>query len=106
MKNIINRQGDVMLYEVQALPEGCVEQGQANEIVLRVGEVTGHSHRLLTQERPGLTFLAPDGSIYLQIGEPATLAHEEHKVQTVPPGIYLLPTQVEHTPSETRRVMD
>ena len=106
VQNIVNRQGDVMLYQVKTLPDGCVEQGQATEIVLARGETTGHSHRLLTEERPALTFLAPDGSVYLQIGEPATLTHEQHGTQTVEPGIYLLPNQVEYSPAAVRRVMD
>ena len=106
VQNIVNRQGDVMLYQVQALPEGCIEQGQATEIVLAEGEQTGHKHTLLTEERPAITFLAPDGSVYLQIGEPATLTNEEHGVQTVQPGIYLLPQQVEYSPAAVRRVMD
>ena len=105
-KNTVHRHGDVMLYQVKTLPDGCVEQGQATEIVLARGETTGHSHRLLTEERPALTFLAPDGSVYLQIGEPATLTHEQHGTQTVEPGIYLLPNQVEYSPAAVRRVMD
>lgn len=101
-----HRHGDVMLLQVKALPEGCEEQQKAKEVILARGETTGHAHRLLTKERPAITFLAPDGSVYLQIGEPATLTHEEHGVQTVQPGIYLIPEQVEFRPAEIRRVSD
>lgn len=102
----IHRHGDVMLLRVEALPGGCKEQSKAHEIVLARGEQTGHAHRLLTKERPAITFLAPDGSVYLQIGESATLTHEEHDTQTVAPGIYLIPEQVEFQPTEIRRVSD
>lgn len=102
----IHRHGDVMLLQVQALPKGCKEQHRDSEIVLARGEVTGHAHRLLTQAQPAITFLAPDGSIYLQVGETATLTHEEHGTQTVAPGIYLIPQQVEYSPAQIRRVLD
>lgn len=49
---------------------------------------------------------APDGIHYLEVTEPVTLRHEEHTQHSLPPGIYKLPTQVEYTPSELRRVAD
>lgn len=49
---------------------------------------------------------APSGETYLEVTEPVTLRHEEHTAHTIPPGIYLQPTQVEYTPAELRRVAD
>jgi hypothetical protein len=53
----------------------------------------------------GRLWAAPDGARYLEVTEPVTLRHEEHTQHTLPPGIYHLPTQVEYTPAELRRVM-
>lgn len=49
---------------------------------------------------------APSGDRYLEVSETVTLRHEEHTAHTLPPGIYKLPTQVEYTPAELRRVAD
>lgn len=49
---------------------------------------------------------APNGERYLEVVETVTLRHEEHTQHTLPPGIYQLPTQVEYTPAELRRVAD
>jgi hypothetical protein len=50
--------------------------------------------------------VAPNGQRYLQVDEQVTLTHEEHTAHVIPPGIYHLPTQVEYTPAELRRVAD
>jgi hypothetical protein len=49
---------------------------------------------------------APNGERFLEVNENVTLQHEEHTQHTLPPGIYHLPTQVEYTPAELRRVAD
>lgn len=49
---------------------------------------------------------AENGDRFLQVIEPVTLRHEEHTAHTLAPGIYKLPTQVEYTPAELRRVAD
>lgn len=124
------RQGDVQLQPVSALPKGCTEIApEGNRIVLAHGEVTGHAHAIYDhiaparQATPGAAdeiaeaaiarakskarlWSAPDGSRYLEVTEPVTLRHEEHTAHTLNPGIYHLPTQVEYTPAELRRVAD
>lgn len=49
---------------------------------------------------------APTGERFLEVSEPVTISHEEHTSHTIPPGIYQVPTQVEYTPAELRRVAD
>lgn len=117
------RQGDVLLLPVIALPNGCepvpLDKGR---IVLAYGEVTGHAHAIADHgikvnaaqaaeiaeaaiARARL-WRAPTGERYLEVKEPVSLVHEEHTAHTIPPGIYKLPTQVEYTPAELRRVAD
>lgn len=124
------RQGDVQLQPVAALPHGCKElPPEGTRIVLAHSEVTGHAHAIYDhiaparQATPGAAgeiaeaaiaraqakarlWAAPDGSRYLEVTEPVTLRHEEHTAHTLHPGIYHLPTQVEYTPAELRRVAD
>ena len=101
------RQGDVLLVKVDKLPRDAQEKERANRIMLAYGEATGHSHVVQTREIPAVTFLAPDGSVFLQLSEPGTLVHEDHVPEiAVDPGIWIVPQQVEYTPAEVRRVYD
>lgn len=123
------RQGDVALVRVERLPEGCIEvPNDRGRIVLAYGEVTGHAHaiadhRVAARPTPAAAdeiaeaaiaraktrarlVVAPDGQRYLEVSEPVSLKHEEHTAHEIPPGVYLLPTQVEYTPAELRRVED
>lgn len=119
------RQGDVQLQPVKSLPKGCTEIApEGNRIVLAHGEVTGHAHAIYDHiatpaaadeiaeaaiaraQSKARLWRAPDGSRYLEVAETVTLRHEEHTPHTLAPGIYHLPTQVEYTPAELRRVAD
>lgn len=132
MKQLTIRQGDVALVQVDKLPTGLtLVEGQESKIVLAWGEVTGHHHRIedhvahqaRAAERPGAAdeiaeatiaraqtrarlWRAENGDRFLEVRETVTLRHEEHTAHTLPPGIYKLPTQVEYTPAELRRVAD
>ena len=129
-KTFTIRQGDVALVQIASLPAGCeLVAGQEKKIILAWGEVTGHHHRIedhvtqLRGEEPGAAdeiaeaaiaraqskarlWKTPSGETYLEVVEAVTLTHEEHTAQSIPPGIYLQPTQVEYTPAELRRVAD
>lgn len=123
------RQGDVLLQQVKALPTDRTEIApDGNRIVLAYGEVTGHAHAIYDHVKqdpmtPGSAdeiaeaaiaraqskarlWQAADGSRFLEVTGTVTLRHEEHTAHTLPPGIYKLPTQVEYTPAELRRVAD
>ena len=114
MKQI--RQGDVFLQPVDRLPEGLepvAPDGQ--RIVLAYGEVTGHAHAIaLTPAevvnaaiRRAQLWAAKNGDRYLEVRADSELTHEEHTAHTVPPGIYLVPTQVDMTADKLpRRVTD
>lgn len=127
------RQGDVLLIPVAKLPDGCTEvPHDKGRIVLAYGEVTGHAHAIadhvpdieiainrelaskLAQDAikraaksaKASLFLAPSGERFLVVKEAVSLRHEEHSPHALLPGIYHLPTQVEYTPAELRKVAD
>lgn len=128
-KTII-RQGDVLLTPVAKLPTDCTEVPlDKGRIVLAYGEVTGHAHAIadhgqavkprqlgpeaaaeiteaLIARTKAKLWRAPSGERFLEVKEAVTLRHEEHTQHTIPPGIYQVPTQVEYTPAELRRVTD
>jgi hypothetical protein len=127
MKKMIQlRQGDVQLQQVCKLPDGCTEIApDGNRIVLAYGEVTGHAHAIYDHidispaaadeiaenaiaraQSKARLWVAPNGERYLQVSKAVTLKHEEHTSHALQPGIYGLPTQMEYTPAELRRVAD
>jgi hypothetical protein len=115
------RQGDVALFPVAKLPEGCTEVPNDNgRIVLAYGEVTGHAHAIadhISAEAASeiadaaiaraRLWQAPNGDRFLEVKAPVSLSHEEHATHVLPPGIYEVPVQVEMTTANTaRRVAD
>lgn len=122
-KIITRRQGDVALVAVAKLPDGCKEIVQRDRIVLAYGEVTGHAHAIYdhidrAEASPEAAaeiaeaaiararlFEAPNGDRFLVVEKPVTLKHEEHTEHPMPPGIYELPIQVEHTAGEVVRMV-
>jgi hypothetical protein len=79
---MIYRQGDVALRPIKALPRGVKQKNK----VLAYGEVTGHCHQFTS---PAVTVYENTlGAQFVQVIEPAPLLHEEHKIITLPAGIY------------------
>lgn len=118
--NII-RQGDVLLSKVSKLPANLTPVPlHDGRIVLAFGEVTGHAHAIadhgISEQAAdeiaeaaiarARLWRAEDGTRFLEVRETVNLRHEEHTEHAIPPGIYKLPTQVEYTPAELRRVAD
>lgn len=105
----IIRQGDVLLIS-KKLPKSAIAAtpDHATDVILAYGEVTGHAHRLRDAVSTGKAKLWDAGAErYLQVLETVMLTHEEHSTATIPPGVYLLPTQVDvTTDKQIRRVAD
>jgi hypothetical protein len=103
------RQGDVNLVRVDSLPTGLADiTPETGRIVLQHGEATGHAHAFY--DTAGIRVFARDKKAarpeYLQIVKTTgRLRHEEHTEARIPPGIYRLPTQVEHSDSEEPRIV-
>jgi len=78
--------GDVLLQRVETLPKGVKIVARRNGIIIVAeGEMTGHHH--VIAER-GATLMELQGELYLEVTEPVTITHEEHKSLPIPEGIY------------------
>jgi hypothetical protein len=94
---------------VKAIPGDASECPQkGNKLILALGEATGHHHRFefLNADYNVKMFKTNAGARYLEVSAPADLLHEEHSTARIGAGKYLLPNQVEYTPTELRRVAD
>lgn len=99
------RHGDVILMPVAAIPESAKRETRKGDILLALGKVTGHAHRIAT---PGaVTFLSGEDR-YLTVSEGgAALTHEEHATIALPPGNYKLVHQRFYKPGALpERVVD
>jgi hypothetical protein len=86
MKNTGLQHGDVLLKRIAKLPTGLTEvQRRDGCLVIAEGEATGH-HHVITATPAKLYELK--GELYLEVTEPVTITHEEHKTLPIPPGIY------------------
>jgi hypothetical protein len=84
------QQGDVIIKEVDALPKGVESVPRRNgKVVVMEGEATGHSH-VIDSDKAALWVLNKSGisQIYLEVAEPVTIYHDEHKPLPIPAGIY------------------
>ena len=101
------RQGDVLVRSSQ-IPSGATPIKE-KELILALGEATGHHHRIMVADVPNVEAYEKDGVMYLHILEdakPVILEHEEHAPITLPTGDYEVMIQREYTPEEIRRVQD
>lgn len=100
-----HRHGDVGLTPATTNVERPRNCKPRKEVVLALGEATGHAHRVKTTPKVKLyEWTTPGGQRWLQVDgdEPATLTHEEHGEQLVQPGTYLVIQQREFVPEEER----
>ena len=102
------RQGDVLLVEVETIPEEASAEPRSGRIVLAEGEATGHAHAI--HERDARTF-THEGERFLLTRSRAQLVHEEHGAIDVPEGAWRIVIQREYEPSpaslrQWRRVVD
>lgn len=98
------RQGDVLLMKVESLPPDAVKDSVSDNIVLALGEVTGHSHRLEVPQ--GATLYTWNDDRLVEINHPGKLLHEEHDTIPLSPGFYKVVIQREYTPGRIVRVSD
>lgn len=111
LKPLEFRQGDVLLTRIESLPADLEEvTPKSGRVVLQHGEATGHAHAFYDR---GVKVFAPKGApkgsrpTHLQVvKKTALLRHEEHSPASLPPGIYRMPTQVEHTDDDEPRVVE
>ena len=98
------RQGDVYLIEVTEEVRGNEIQRVNGEIVLALGEATGHHHHIPNK---GATLYAVNENLrLLKVEEEVELRHEEHAVIKLPPATYQVIQQRENTALGWRTVLD
>ncbi len=102
------RQGDVLLVEVEAIPDEAAAESRSGRIVLAWGEATGHAHAI--HERDARTFTY-EGERFLLTRSRVQLVHEEHGPIEVPEGAWRVIIQREYEPTpesdrQWRRVVD
>ena len=105
MKNNI-RHGDVSLHQISELPENLKEIKHSGSFALALGEVTGHSHKIISKEMQ--IFQDEKGLFFLKVNQPAQISHEEHKTVTLMPGIYKreMEQEFDYFLETTRQVQD
>jgi len=95
------RHGDVLISRVEEIPERAIKQ---SHLVLLEGEVTGHAHRVETDDLAELykDFMADSNEdLFLRIeGSPARVTHEEHDTIELPVGLYKVWRQREYDPRD------
>lgn len=98
---VLYRHGDVLIQRIISLPKGVQRRVGAT---LAQGEVTGHSHRL--KEAHAVQLWVQGSDLFLEVKEPATLVHEEHRAIELPSGFYRVWRQREYRPDAYVQVMD
>jgi len=106
MNAIQIRHGDVLLVQIEQLPEqASVCAPDLRGIVLAEGEATGHAHTM----NAATATLYADQELNMRwviVDKPTPLAHQEHATIIVPPGVWRVAYQREYTPQAIRRVID
>lgn len=98
---VLYRHGDVLIQQIISLPKGVQKRVGAT---LAQGEVTGHSHRL--KQTHAVQLWVQGSDLFLEVKEPATLVHEEHRAIELPSGFYRVWRQREYRPDAYVQVMD
>ena len=101
---ITSQQGDVCLRKLNKMPAGEQTVVSKKRCVLSHGE-SGHSHVV---EQDGAELIRIGERMLLTIKEPAEVKHEEHKSQTLSPGIWEIGqvNEYDYFSEMTRKVID
>lgn len=98
------RQGDVLLIPVPAVPDTATKFAPGGDVILALGEVTGHAHRIRTE---GVSMWHAGEQRYITVPDSgASLTHEEHGKIDLAPGNYQVRIQRVYTPEAIRNVAD
>ena len=91
--------GDVLLLRVEELPVGAIPvEAIRGKFVLAEGELTGHAHTIIADERVRM-FRDPESqNLYLEVFATTQLDHQQHGVEELPIGILEVAGVVEVDP--------
>ena len=101
----IYRQGDVLIRQIDALPEGERESVKpiGGRFVLAEGGATGHAHAV---KAIGVALTIIGIQRFLEVQKETLVQHEEHGEIPIPPGNYEITRQREYRPEGIRQVAD
>ena len=110
MKQLIYRQGDVLIMSIAKLPNDLKPaKRDGGRIILAYGEITGHSHAI--EDAKAKAWISGD-TLYLDLEKKTKVWHEDHnpkqdnKPMVLEPGQYVVLNQVEFRRKEIVRVAD
>lgn len=97
------RQGDVLLDQVDDLPEAAqaatVVAPEEGHVILAYGEATGHFHAVPANAGELLEVTVADRvDRYLRVRSRTRLTHQEHRAIDLEPGVYRVRIQSEYVP--------
>lgn len=108
-------QGDLLIRRIPALPAGLAPAPAERGVFIVAHSETGHNH--VIAERPNVRLYSGGDPMisYLEVIEAADQAEaliehlrqfDTHETIAIPPGVYEIRRQREHTPEGWRRVED
>lgn len=74
------RQGDLLFVREDSVPEWMRRNGKTADGVIKLGEATGHAHKLVDGDLYQRQFIESKGG--------ARVVHEEHDTIELPEGVY------------------
>ena len=106
LNQMTHRHGDVGIMPVAPPARGG--RKKLPHLTLADGEVTGHSHRVVSLDGSpaDAELYERDGKLYLRCGKPSAVIHQEHARIELPKGTFEIIQQREWSPEGVRRVVD
>lgn len=95
------RHGDVFIFKMDR-KKNMSNVKKQKQVTLALGEVTGHSHKLSSNEDILICDNNPEYKIF-EMNSSGILTHEEHNSIILPPGQYMSIIQMEYDPIEHRK---
>ena len=95
------RHGDVFIFKMNR-KKNMTNVKKQKEVTLALGEVTGHSHKLISDQNILICDDNQDSKLF-QLESNGILCHEEHNAIILPPGQYISIIQMEYDPIEYRK---
>lgn len=96
----VYRQGEILIFKVKEFPRAYEKGRIIKSGVIREGEKEGHEHKL-EGGCSTLSLFGGDEAGTIEVKEPTTLVHPEHKPIELPKGKFIAAVQKEATGRNT-----
>lgn len=102
------RQGDVLIQQVDSIPNGATKIKHTGKITVAHGEATGHHHTIEADKADWWKDADSSDQFVNLVKEkkPKLLTHQEHAPATVAPRKHMVRRQREYSANLIRRVAD